>query len=140
MIIKLFDEYTNVDDVKEIIIDKAVICFRSMIQYDEKEAKKLLDFFINKGYDIDDNLENVAIRPKAFKYFLEKGVNPNSYKTNQNFLRLISALEIQKILIDFGYELLIHDTVGFNAELKNDPKYFKVVDKFDNMKKYNIGF
>lgn len=140
MIIKLFEEYKSVDDVKEIILNKAVRTFTSIIQDDENEAKKLLDFFINKGYDIDDNLENVASQPKALEYFLEKGVNPNNYKTNQWFLRQIHALEIQKVLIDFGYDLLIHDTVGFNSALKNDPKYLKVVNKFDNMKKYNIGF
>jgi hypothetical protein len=140
MIIKLFDDYKSVDDVKEIILNKVIGIFPSIIRYDENEAKKLLDFFINKGYDIDDELEYVASEPKALKYFLEKGVNPNNYKTNQGFLKKIYALEIQKVLIDLGYDLFIHETVGFNKALKNDPKYFKVVDKFDKAKKYNIGF
>lgn len=140
MIIKLFEEYENLDDIKKVIINKAVNVFNSTISDDENEAKKLLNFFINKGYDIDndDNLENVASNPKALKYFLEKGVNINNYKTNHYFLRKIKALDIQKVLIDFGYDSFIHDTVGFNSLLKDDPKYFKVVDMYNKIKKYNI--
>lgn len=123
--IKLFEEFAEVDEVKETIFNYAV----------ETYDPEIIEFFLNKGYDIDtDNALDKASRDdKTLRYMLEKGADIeylSKYRLEND--------DVQKVLIDLGYERYIHDTVGFNRKLENDPKYADIIQQVKDMEKYNL--
>jgi len=129
--IKLYEKYISIKDVKDAILLKAV----------ETGEVEVIDFFIKKGYDI--NADGVFIKSlnneSTFRYFLSKGVDPNDYKNDWDLRRSMEKyINIQKALIDFDYEELIRDTVGFIPDLKDDPKYKNAVKRAEEIKKYNL--
>ena len=123
--IKLFENFSSLEDVKETIFNYAV----------ETHKPEIIEFFLDRGYDIDtdDALDNASYDLPTFKFMLDKGADIE-------FLSEIKMknLEIQKILIDYGHEYYVHDSVGFHYLLKNDPEYANVVKRFEDMKKYNL--
>lgn len=129
--IKLYEKYVNVKEVKDAILLKAV---------DAGEVD-VIDFFIKKGYDInaDGVFINSLNNESSFRYFLSKGVDPNDYKDDYDLLKEMGRnINIQKALIDFEYEELIRDTVGFNRQLRDDPKYKNAVNRAEEISKYNL--
>ena len=128
MIIKLYEKYLNIKEVKAEIFIKAI----------DTNDKEIIEFFIKKGYDINGKgvLFASSFDEDIFRYFLEKGIKVEN--NDHDFDRRLTYLEIQKALIDYGYEVFINDTVGFNNSLKNDPKYADVVQRFEDIGKYNL--
>lgn len=124
--IKLFEKYSNLKEVKDMLILRAV----------NTEKLKLVKFFVEKGYDInaDEVLEASSYNEDIFKYLLKKGADVENNISN-NRLR---ETKVQKILIDFGHELFVYDRVKFNNELRNDPKYKEIIDMVEDTKKYNL--
>lgn len=133
MIIKLFESYTtDLNDVRDKILLKAI----------ETDNIDIVDFFVNKGYDIN-NSEVISLALYNFeilKYLLNKGINfENNVNVNDYYdNKQLKTLDVQKILIDFGYEHFIHDNIGFNTDLKNDKKYSDVVKRAEDVEKYNL--
>jgi len=126
--IKLFESFTDIKEVKNNIFLKA-------IQTGEID---IIQFFLEKGYDINGDdffSEAVCQKDEILRYLLEKGVEVES---NRNIEYYLKTLDVQKALIDFGYELFIYDNVGFNPNLSNDPDYAHVVEMTKDMKKYNM--
>lgn len=134
MIIKLFENYTDynseIEYVKDIILQKAV----------DTNDVNTVDFFINKGYDFEtyDVLYNSLFSIHIFKLFLEKGIDVNEYLKIDRVDVYFKNEEFQKILIDFGYGSFIYEHFKFNDNLRNDPKYKNVIERFEDMDKYNI--
>jgi ankyrin repeat protein len=123
--IKLFEKYNNVKEVKDEIFLKAI----------GTNDLEIIEFFLKKGYDInsDDAIENASYNDKVFRYFLKKGADINKINSYQQ----LHDLDVQKALIDFGHEVFVHEQ-GFNPKLEYDKDYSNVVDKFDSMSKYNF--
>lgn len=127
--LNLYEAYKNLDDVKNIILSEAI----------GTDDIEVIDFFVKRGYDI--NGENVfydaSFSDNVFRYLLEKGIKiPQDIDwATKNQLK---TENVQKALIDFGYENYINDTVGFNIMLRRDPKYAIVVKRFEDINKYNI--
>jgi len=130
MIIKLYENFTDIVEMKDIIFLKAV----------ETYNIEIIEFFIKKGYNVDDYDSFIASCDDidTFKFFLKKGIDVNEYKTDHKFQRKLYDADIQRALIDFGYENIIEDTVGFNDRLKADPKYADIIQKFRDVEKYNL--
>jgi len=125
--IKLFESFTPIEDVKNDIFLEAI----------STEDVDIIDFFLEKGYDINGDsvfLNVIRKNDKILRYFLEKGIEPEHDRDNY----YLKKLDVQKALIDFGHEFFIYDGVGFNSGLSNDPKYADVIEMVKNMKKYNI--
>lgn len=127
--LNLYEAYKNLDDVKNIILSEAI----------GTDDIEIIDFFVKRGYDI--NKENVfynaTFNDSIFRYFLEKGIKMPQ-DINWAIKSQLSTENVQKALIDFGYENYINDRIGFNSLLKNDPKYSIVVKRFEDISKYNI--
>lgn len=123
--IKLFEKYNDIKDVKDVIFVKAIDTY----------DLKVIEFFIKRGYNInsEDALRSASFDDKTFRYFLEKGADINKIQDD----RRLEDLEVQKALIDFGHEVFVHD-IGFHRALKGDDKYSEVVDRFENINKYNL--
>ena len=94
--------------------------------------KKLIDEFFKKNPSIKA-FEWSKDDKELCLYILNKGIN---YKDLPK--EILRELEVQKALIDFGEEQFIHESVGFNWELKNNPKYKNVVDMEEQSDKFNI--
>lgn len=97
----------------------------------EKYKESVDNFFKEKGPS-DEAFEWAKYDKDLFLYFLEKGGDYESL--NKNTLK---KLEVQKALIDFGKDLFVRD-IGFNEELRNDPKYKKWVEMGEEFDKYNM--
>lgn len=131
--IKLYEKWTKIealDDIKNTIMLRAV----------ESNNVDVIDFFVKKkyNYDNDNIIETTMYNNNSLRYFLGKGINFIKYYNNDTIKRNIKDTDVQKILIDFNYEDFIYDTVGFNFELKQDPKYSKIIQRFEEQKKYNL--
>jgi hypothetical protein len=126
----LFEGFNNVDEVKDIIIQKAL----NTLNID------VIDFFVKRNYDFDNvtTLLEMCFDPKLFKYFIDKGFDVEKYKDNLDFKRIMRELNVQKLLIDFGFEDLIWSTVGFNRGLEYDSKYSDIIKREKDMNKYNL--
>ena len=130
MIIKLYEKFTDISEVKDILFLKAV----------ETNNIEAMDFFVKKGYEI--NIDYVLItachNDNSFRYLLGKGLDVDEHKDDPDFKRKMKDLDVQKALIDFGHEYLIYSTVGFNNALDNDKKYGDVVKRMNDVSKYNM--
>lgn len=126
--IKLFESYNDLGDIKNTIFLAAV----------DSENLEVIEFFLNKGYDINaDDVLTSALQqqPKTLRFLLKKGLKVEYNQFDDKYLR---NLEVQKVLIDFGYDFLLYDKVGFNNGLLTDPKYADKVKTVEDMAKYNI--
>ena len=72
MIIKLYENFTDIVEMKDIIFLKAV----------ETYNIEIIEFFIKKGYNVDDYDSFIASCDDidTFKFFLKKGIDVNEYK------------------------------------------------------------
>jgi len=130
MKIKLYEQFVESDDemteIKSNIFDLVVDTY----------DKDLIDFFLNKKFDINSTnaLYNASFNDNTFRYLLSKGADVNeltdTYRLREN--------DVQKALIDYGHDLYVKDTVGFNSNLKDDPKYSDIINASNNMNKYNL--
>lgn len=127
------------------MIIKKYKLFENKIELDEERSKllemaidtgdlDLVKFFVNKGFKSENVLSVSIDDEKIFRYFLSKGVDIEEIKNNP----YLKKTNIQKSLIDYGYEQFVYDQVGFNSELKNDPKYKNLVDMTEETEKYNM--
>lgn len=125
--IKLFEKFKEIDEIKDIIFIKAI----------ETDNTNVIDFFLNKGYDINsgDVLTDSSYNDNTLRHLLSKGIDVESYRESSTFLR---DLDNQKALIDYGYDYLIYSTVGFNYRLKDDPKYADNIKRLEDADKYNM--
>ena len=123
--IKLFEKFSDINEVKEIIFLYAV----------ETYETEIIDFFIKKGYDIntDEALYKASYDSDTFKYMLENGADIEKLSKYR-----IRDLDVQKTLIDYGHEYYIYKNIGFHPSLQHDSKYADVVQRFKDMEKYNI--
>lgn len=132
MLVKLFEDFTEgVTDIRNTIFLEAV----------KTGDVDIVKSFIKRGYDVngtDDITVQFIYDIDLFKLFLENKGDVKESMENHTFKRLMKDLKIQKLLIDFGYDGLIHDTIGFNRELSEDPKYSNVVDMHNDVGKFNI--
>lgn len=130
MIIKLYEKFTDLKEVKDTIFMRAL----------ETNDVDIVDFFVKRNYDMEGEYAFLTAchNDAVFRYFLAKGVDPLNYENDDQFRRRMRDLEVQKALIDFDYEVFIYDTVGFNSALKQDPKYADVVNRFEVTGKYNL--
>ena len=128
--IKLYENFTDIKDIKQIIFLKAV----------DTCDIKIIEFFLKKGYDIniEDALAHAIGDYDVFRYFLKNGADVKENLDYHLKRRFESDIELQKILIDFGYDVLIHDEIGFLDGLKRFPKYADVVKRFEDVGKYNL--
>ncbi len=124
--IKLFEAFANIDDVKSEIFVKAI----------ETYELGIIKFFIKKGYDISGKnaLINASYDDNILRYFLKNGSDVKALEDHNQ----LHNIEVQKALIDFGHDIFIYQTVGFNKQLKFDPKYADTVQNFENMEKFNL--
>lgn len=129
MIIKLFEKYTDIKDVKEEIFIKAI----------DTENINVIKFFVNKGYDINGKnvLFTASFKDDVFRYFLEKKPDIKN-NINYEFKDRMRMDHIQKALIDFGYDEIVYKTVGFTSNIRNDPKYKDIVEMHEDIDKYNL--
>lgn len=129
--IKLFEKFTNIKEVKDSIFLRAV----------ETDELDIVKFFVKKGYDInaEDVLYKATNDDDVFRFLLKNGANVKVLNSDYDSTRTLKEdVDVQKALIDFGHEVFIYDTVGFNEKLKEDPKYADIVSRFENVSKYNI--
>jgi len=132
MLIKLYEKYIDIKDIKETLILKAI----------ETDNVNMIDFFVKKGYDI--NFEEAILlstfNNKIFRYFLKNKIKIDESIIDYEFKNRLRDVEVQKALIDFGHEQIIKDTVGFDFSLKNDPnsKYADVIRRYEDVDKYNL--
>jgi len=128
--IKLFEKFENISEVKDVIFLKAINTY----------DLNLIKFFVKKGYDINtqDAIYNATYSGDVLRYFLENGADVKDLNNDWHTQNQLRIEEVQKILIDFGYENFIYDTVGFNKNLKKDPKYSDIVERFEDTEKYNL--
>jgi len=136
--IKLFEKYNDVKEVKELLLLKAIdTCDISAI-----------DFFVKKGYKADNNdiFEKAIDDDDVLIYFLKQGIAPFYDSYNYHLISSLQNENTQKILIDFNYAKLINDKIGFNHNLITKEEVEEVgidgVKDFVNMKydmkKFNI--
>ena len=132
MIVKIFENFTeDVKDMKNMILRRAI----------ETGELSVVKSFVKRGYDIngDDILDYSVENIDIFKYMLEKKIDIKDGMNGYNFRDSVKRkLDVQKALIDAGYEMLLYDKVGFHYELKNDKKYADIVNMVEDMKKYNM--
>lgn len=132
MIVKIFEDFTEgVKDIKNIILRRAI----------ETGKLSIIKSFVKRGYDIngDDILSNVVEDVDTFRYMLEKKIDIEDGMKDYYFRdKVKNSVDAQKALIDFSYEMLLYDKVGFHRELKNDKKYADIVNMVEDMKKYNM--
>jgi len=130
--IKLFEKYNNIKEMKDLLFKKSV----------QTGEIKIVDFFLNKGYDINNEeaLVQACYDPFVmFAHLVEKGINLEEFEDSWDFKRrLQNDLDLQKSIINLGKEQIIYDTVGFDSRLKYDPKYKDIIDRFEDAEKYNL--
>ncbi len=132
--IKLFENYNNVAEVKEKILLKAI----------DTDKVDVIDFFVKKGYNADNDevFEKAIYNAEVLEYFLEKGIKPFHPNYDSRLVRQLKEIEVQRILINFNYAKFINDTIGFNYDLITPKEVEEVgidgVKDFVNMK-YNMN-
>ena len=89
--IKLFEKFSNVEDVKESIFLKAV----------ETYDINLINFFIKKGYDINSNgaLYAATYDENVLKYFLKNNADVKILNNNWKLQTQLENDIVQKVLI-----------------------------------------
>ena len=119
--IKLFEKFESVGDVKDALFIKAI----------ETDELDLVKFFFKKGYNLnsDDAVYTSTFNDNIFRFFLKNKADVKVLNYNSNTREQLDKLEVQKALIDFGYDSFIYDTVGFNRNLKFDPKYADIIKR-----------
>lgn len=130
MIIKLFEKYSKeLKEVKNLIIERAA----------DTEVE-IVDFFVKRGYDIncEEAIYNSTFDDNILRYFLKNDADFENHPLDYQFKSRLKELIVQKALIDFDKELFIFNTVGFNPKLKEDPKYSEIIERVENMEKYNF--
>lgn len=124
--IKLYENFTDVQEIKETIFRKAV----------DTNQIDIVKFFLKKGYNI--NSENAIVTASyyddMFRFFLKKNANIDDLKHDDRLM----DLDVQKALMDFGHEVFINDNAEFNYKLRNIPEYAKIINRFEEMGKYNL--
>jgi hypothetical protein len=128
--IKLFEKFNNIQEVKNEILSRAIDTYDI----------KIIDMFLKKGYDIngDGILFLASFNQEIFKYIIKKGANLETAIKDYDFKNRLKELEVQKALIDLDKEQIIYDTVGFHWNLKHDPKYVDTVQRYEDVTKYNL--
>lgn len=136
--IKLFEKFSNVAEVKEVLL------FKAIDTYDVD----VIDFFIKKGYKADNNeiFEKALYSAEVLKYFLEQGITPFFPNYDNRLINQLKEEDIQRVLIDFNYAQFIKDTIGFNYNLITPKEVEEVgidgvknfVDIKYNMNKFNL--
>lgn len=136
--IKLFEKYNNIAEIKEMILFKAI----------DAENIDVIDFFIKKGYKADEEeiFEKAVYNIDTLKYFLEKGIKPFAPNYSDRYKSMLKEENVQRVLIDFNYAQFISDTVGFNWNLITPDEVEEVgidgvknfVDMKYNMNKFNL--
>ena len=128
--IKIFEKYLEVDEVKQEILNKAI----------ETGDVDVLDFFINKGYDIDNEISIVKAMSidDMLLYFLKNGINIEKYKDEYDIKRKLNDPDIQVTLMNNGYDRLIYNTVGFCWRVKNMTEFADIISLYEDSQKYNI--
>ena len=128
--IKLFEKFESVGDVKDALFIKAI----------ETDELNLVKFFFKKGYNLnsDDAVYTSTFNDNIFRFFLKNKADVKVLNYNSNTREQLDKLEVQKALIDFGYDSFIYDTVGFNRNLKFDPKYADIIKSYENIGKFNL--
>lgn len=123
--IKLFEQFKEsekINDMKEDIFMKAV----------ETGETGIVDFFISKGYNIND-YEDILYKaisdPDMFRHLLEKGADIENLPNCSQ----LSNVDIQKALIDNNYEMFIFDNCKFSYSLQYDSEYGDIIKLFNNM-------
>lgn len=136
--IKLFENYSNLEYIKSEILEKAFeTCDVDIIDFFHKKGYNILNLklFYESTYNLDvfiymlnniNNLEEFLDVDKNDSYYIDKII--------YNFIRL----EIQKTLIDHGHANIIFKFTKFHNDLKKDPKYSKIVDFYENVENFNI--
>jgi len=132
MIVKIFENFTeDVKEMRNIILRRAI----------ETSELSVVKSFVKRGYDIngDDILVNAAEDIDIFTYMLEKKIDIQEGMDDYYFRDKVKHdVDVQKALIDAGYEMLVYDKVGFHFRLREDKKYADIVDMVEDMKKYNM--
>lgn len=129
--IKLFEKFSTVDDVKDALFIKAI----------ETGELNLVKFFVKKGYNInaDKAIFNATYYNDILKYFLENNADVEPLAEDWKSETQLSNAEVQKLLIDFGYDNFIHRTVGFNIGIRAfGQKYIDIIEDYKNIVKFNI--
>lgn len=135
MLIKLFEDYsTDLESIKEKLISAAI----------STNNAKVVDFFVKKGYDINDTDYDYLVRASenmnVFRYMLANGVK----EENLNDLASSSSLrykDVQEALLDFGHWAFLKDNVGFDRifnSIKNNPKYKEDMDAIQGIEEFNL--
>lgn len=135
MLIKLFEDYsTDLETIKEKLLSAAI----------STNNDKVVDFFVKKGYDINDINYDYLVRASAnmnvFRYMLANGVK----EENLNDLVSSSSLrskDVQEALLDFGYWAFLKESVGFDGifnSIKNNPKYKDDMDAIQGIEEFNL--
>jgi hypothetical protein len=117
-----FEEFKEINEVKEDIFMKAI----------ETSETGIVDFFISKGYNINDYKDALykSLRDSdMFRHLLEKGANVENLPN----CRLLRDDDIQKALIDNNYEMFIFDNCKFSYSLQYDSEYGDIIKLFNNM-------
>lgn len=124
--IKLFEDFSNIEDVKETLFNYAVETYNT----------DLVDFFLNRGYDIDtdDSLQLAMRNEKMFRHMLKNGADVDLLYIDSR----LRDIDIQKALIDYNHTMFIHKNIGFNSRLSDDPKYANTIKTVEDMEKYNL--
>lgn len=132
--IKLFEKYNNIAEVKDVLL------FKAIDTYDVD----VIDFFMKKGYKADNNeiFEKALYSAEVLKYFLEQGITPFFPNYDTRLITQLKEEDIQRVLIDLNYAQFINDTIGFNRGLITPKEVEEVgidgVKNFVNMK-YNMN-
>lgn len=130
MLIKLYEKYKDIKYVKEEIMARAI----------NTENLDIIKFFESRGYDFNNPIAmfEASFNEDIFEYLLNKKFDIENYMNNNDFSSRAKEPEVQKKLIDFGYDGVINRTVGFNDKLRNDPKYKHIIDMYNDMSKFNL--
>lgn len=128
--IKLFEKYSNIQDVKDMIFLKSI----------STDNIGIVKFFLKKGYDIntEDALLRATFDDNMLRFFIKSGVDLDAVKDDSDIRRRLSDITVQRTLIDLGKEQIIYDTVGFNGGLKGDPKYRDIIEEYEEIERYNL--
>ncbi len=129
--IKIFEKYNDLSEIKDNLFITAVKTY----------DLEIIKLFLNRGYNINVNgvLYEACENDEIFKFMLENGIDvENQIKNSYEFRNQMRDLNTQEILIDFGYDMIIYNTVGFNQELKKNIKYADIIDMYEKSTQYNL--
>jgi hypothetical protein len=129
--LKLFESYSELSDFKEEILLEAIYT----------EDLELLKKLLNKGYKVTEKcvLESPGCDKETMTFLLKNIDIDKLFKDldyeKKNFLEFDS---VQEILIELGEEQIIYSSVGFKWSIKNNPKYKDIIDRYENVDKFNL--